>query len=1494
MADLGFFAPAGADVDEAEMVLDASSIETEPEQTALAMDLDSFLPSDSASSTKDALGLAKKTWLTKTPKQLAQKVVSELCENLQDDHVYAAQLDALQCLEKYLWPLFPKSNATTSHVLAIAALVNEKRRANSSANPWHLVAENKDRFVTLFKQILALLVSNDLPINQRTTALLFIANAFQALEVNVVRAECMKLVGISVWHSLRDAEKLEIELNKAPELRKVWNKAEKKHANASDEDITNEQYFLSNLIKLYYKILATLSRDPTASDLPALSFCERTVEFFTDLLTQLPTRRYLCVLLQDHYLSQTSHRSALAARGSAHLQTGASMPHRLSGTTFVQLLVLLDTYLDFEIDNVTGASVTRDDGVRMHYDKLQGLQKLCFGEAAYRGAGLEDFALQPVSVVETPEAFRKYFGGVAEAVVKSVCVELGFRVDVVGGEKEGEEGAVEYDVDFLVDALCRVYCKKTRQLDLVNMVSVYPNEVDLFDDTRSPTTRTFQNTHPLAIPKLNLQFLTMHDYLLRNFNLYRLEAAYEIRQDIEDAVKRLAPKYTPDVDSLSGSTVFTGWARMAVPIDRFEVTEVGTPTLGSLTPSSVVGELSFSIGRYTDTIRREWESLKRHDVLFLVTLEMDAEMPSWATTNGSGDAKKKLAGKNSHLPFRKQFGVKHVRGCMVVDVLDHKGNAAEAKQATGRASTRTLRVSLDANQYTLDMAPVVKKEGTDLHKSFNILVRRKGAENNFKSVVESVRDVMQSSDIVVPDWLQDVVLGYGDPRGAGWREMKEPVVRIDFRDTFLGWKHLEESFPGMTLKPVGDLASAEDNAKSPPFVLTFPNSMYTELKDAESSSLGKRKHGKKQAAVEEEKVVEVQVETYKPLNMGPFLEDVPRKNAIRFTPKQVEAIHAGSSPGLTLVVGPPGTGKTDTTVQIIANIYHNFPQEKTLLITHSNQALNHLFEKIVALDIDARHVLRLGQGAEDIDSEESWGKYGRVNSFLEKRIALLAQVDVLAASLQLERGAYGSTCETAQHFYGQHVVRLWERYREVAVDVEGVTVQQLADEFPFHYYFSGAPSPLFYEGQTVENARDVVEGCFRHIEKMFTELEEVRAFELLRNNHDRSNYLLIKEAKIVALTCTHAALKRRDLVALGFQYHNVVMEEAAQVLEVEALLPLLLQSADPGTGLSRLKRVVMVGDHHQLPPIVQSAAVQQYANLEQSLFARLIRLGVPAIELDRQGRCRAQLADLFRWKYAGLKDLEVVGQRQEFLVANPGFSFESQFVNVGDLNGKGETEPIPHFLQNVAEAEYVVATFQYMRLLGYPAEKISILTTYNGQKSLIEDVLEKRCRWNPLFGLPHKVSTVDKFQGQQNDYILLSLVRTKQVGHLRDVRRLIVALSRARLGLYVFGRWELFAGCKELEDAFELFGKKPTEGFWLRGQEMWEGEEGERLVEETGVVGDGKKGWKAEDEDKVFEIKDVVHMGSYVHQMIVEQVEFLKTQKATVSQDMDVVEEIDE
>ena len=142
---------------------------------------------------------------------------------------------------------------------------------------------------------------------------------------------------------------------------------------------------------------------------------------------------------------------------------------------------------------------------------------------------------------------------------------------------------------------------------------------------------------------------------------------------------------------------------------------------------------------------------------------------------------------------------------------------------------------------------------------------------------------------------------------------------------------------------------------------------------------------------------------------------------------------------------------------------------------------------------------------------------------------------------------------------------------------------------------------------------EVAEGCQRYISDIFVKLKEYRAFEILHRGRDRSKYLLTKEAKIIAMTCTHAALTRRELVQLGFKYDNVIMEEAAQILEIETFIPLLLQN--PEDGLSRLKRVTLIGDHHQLPPVIKNMAFKKFSNMEQSMFTRFVRLGVPSIQV---------------------------------------------------------------------------------------------------------------------------------------------------------------------------------------------------------------------------------------------------------------------------------------
>jgi intron-binding protein aquarius len=493
--------------------------------------------------------------------------------------------------------------------------------------------------------------------------------------------------------------------------------------------------------------------------------------------------------------------------------------------------------------------------------------------------------------------------------------------------------------------------------------------------------------------------------------------------------------------------------------------------------------------------------------------------------------------------------------------------------------------------------------------------------------------------------------------------------------------------------------------------------------------------------------------------------DAPKLNSVRFTPAQVDAIISGTQPGLTVIVGPPGTGKTDVATQIINNIYHNFPKQRTLLIAHSNQALNQLFQKIVALDIDERHLLRLGHGEEELDTEANFSKHGRVESFLENRDRYLMEVNRLAANFGAP-GAHGSSAETAGYFNSVYVEPAWMRFQEAAKDPE-VTVEAILEAFPFHNYFSNAPQPLFPADAGKDTILDIANGCYHHVSKIFTELADVRPFEILRRDRDKANYLLTNEARIIAMTSTHAAMRRREIASLGFHYDNVIMEEAAQITEIENFIPLALQN--PKDGEVPLQRVVLCGDHYQNSPVIQNLAFRQYANLEQSLFSRLVRLGVPTINLDQQGRARRSIAALYSWRYQNLGNLPLVSSLPEFKMANAGFKYDYQFIQVPDYKGKGESEPAPHFIQNLGEAEYAVAIYQYMRLLGYPASKVTILATYAGQRALIKDVLNHRCAKNNLFGLPKTVTTVDKYQGEQNDCESSSVSITKAPINLSQI-----------------------------------------------------------------------------------------------------------------------------
>jgi intron-binding protein aquarius len=1071
------------------------------------------------------------------------------------------------------------------------------------------------------------------------------------------------------------------------------------------------------------------------------------------------------------------------------------------------LTILLEHFQNFAIDD-TGNSESGSQSTRnAHYEALSKLQRVAFQHFESK---LKVLALSNFGAIEKRNELEAHFSTLTDEELQQLCIHLGFRTAFPAST------GLTVNRGLLLEILLSSFSKSQNFHEAIAQLSVLPTEQTLYDPSLLRN-ESYDGSQPLAVPKLNSQYLTLSDFMWRSFQLYQAEAFYGIRKDMESVVRRMQPKPGRE----RGVTNFGGFAKMAMPIEKPAIIEVGTPRVGSMKPSFVRAEVILDVSRLTDGIRREWESLRPKDTVFLLAVKADDT--SKLLTNGHNKAD-----EDSSPAFTT------LRAAEVVQVLDDNGRALRDAQNNGygKPRRRRLLLDLDPTAYHTDKEAMYNGK-PDIYTSLNVIARRQGRENNFKPVLETIQKLV-SSNTSLPAWFQEVYLGYGDPRSASFASLANRVDSVDYLDTFLDWDHLNESFAGQTIQ------SKEGNSPDPPYVLKTA----TRVTDEPPKNPKKRRREQM-----EQDTSSISVATYKPRNTGPYPVDIPKKNSVRFTPKQVEAIASGVQPGLSVVVGPPGTGKTDVATQIINLLYHNYPTERILLVAHSNQALNQLFQKIIALDIDPRHLLRLGHGEEDLETEVSYSKYGRVESFLENRQTYLSEVNRLAAAIGAE-GAHGGSCETAGYFDQVFIRPGWSRFWDVA-NAEDATVDSVLEAFPFYKYFSNAPVPeLFPSNASMQEVRDVASGCQYHIDKIFSELESIRPFEILRSNRDQANHLLVKEARIIAMTSTHAAMRRSEIAELGFHYDTLIMEEAAQVTEIESFIPCAMQTPDPKTGELPLRRIVLVGDHLQNSPIIQSLALRQYANFEQSLFLRFVRLGVPTIKLDQQGRCRPSIANLFKWRYDNLGNLPHLLTHPEFARANAGFRYDFQFIDVPDYQDQGEREPTPHFIQNLGEAEYAVALFQYMRLLGYPAQSISILTTYAGQRALIRDVLEHRCKNNRLFGLPRIVTTVDKYQGEQNDYIILSMTRTRSVGYLRDVRRLTVALSRARLGLYILGRRALFESCFEMKPAMEILLQRP-----------------DKLALTTGEMFPATRGVDEDVLEGVAEMEGVEHLGQYVFEM---------------------------
>ena len=355
-----------------------------------------------------------------------------------------------------------------------------------------------------------------------------------------------------------------------------------------------------------------------------------------------------------------------------------------------------------------------------------------------------------------------------DAELKNLAVYSGRRVEYPSNAK--------YVVDraFLKEILLSEHEKRLAFQDVVQNTSLLPTEQTLYEPSFLRNEH-YDGTHPLAIPKVNLQYLTIGDFLWRSFILFRCESFYEIRKDMEDVIKRLKPEW----HYKNAQTQFTGSSRLACRITKPAIVEVVAPKVGEHLPAEVRAEITLDVSRMNPALRTEWESLRTDDVVYL--LGVRAADDSKMLTNG---------GSHDHHVIEAPFQI--LRCAEVQQVLDDNGRPLKYQNAqtngyhSRRPQQRRLIVKLDPRAYQEDVARKEKGKG-DVYESINLLVRRRGRENNFKPMLQSIQRLTMS-EVPLPSWLLDVFLGLGDPSGATYKNLPNTPKSLDFRDTFLDWK----------------------------------------------------------------------------------------------------------------------------------------------------------------------------------------------------------------------------------------------------------------------------------------------------------------------------------------------------------------------------------------------------------------------------------------------------------------------------------------------------------------------------------------------------------------------------------------------------------------------------------------------------------------------------------------------------------------------------------
>ncbi|CAJ2510869.1 Uu.00g064940.m01.CDS01 [Anthostomella pinea] len=576
-----------------------------------------------------------------------------------------------------------------------------------------------------------------------------------------------------------------------------------------------------------------------------------------------------------------------------------------------------------------------------------------------------------------------------------------------------------------------------------------------------------------------------------------------------------------------------------------------------------------------------------------------------------------------------------------------------------------------------------------------------------------------------------------------------------------------------------------------------------------------------------------------------------KDSTVRMDQSQVDSFVNALTNPVSIIQGPPGTGKTVLGSQTV-KCMQRFSALRILVISYTNHALDQFLEDLLDVGIPAEHMVRLGSKstARTVSmllprhthhlkrSAESWATINQ----------LKADQAELSERIHFAFGDYlnlnPSFQEILEHLeFSQSGRRFFNAFRLPAAEQEWRRVARKGKEVKKDYLFSqwrAGNGPGMFANNVSKDLESVwdmpaairheqLAGWVRAVIQERAQIVEDLSEEFNRNQERLDDLFsegkvgFVRSKRVIGCTTTAAAMQQKLIRAS--RPDVVLVEEAGEILESHVLTALA----------PTVKQLILIGDHKQLRPKVNNYALTVEKgdgyDLNMSLFERMIRQGYKHTTLRKQHRMEPQISLFPRaLTYPDLLD----GPKTEGRPTIDGLQDRVVFINHEHPETQLDTiadrlDPgMKASKENAFEAVMVLRIVRYLAQQGYGTDSMVVLTPYLGQLRLLRQKLAEEN--DPILndpdaseliqaGLmtqaaskvnkrPLRISTIDNYQGEESDIVIVSLTRGNakgDIGFMAAPERLNVLITRARNCLVMIGNMDTFMRSRGKDTWYPFF-----------------------------------------------------------------------------------------